>query len=83
MRRRRMRGGYATNTLLPTFLVNGARSALTGSENIVNTYKGKPLVPSPYPTVQTELHPLKDMWLPKFPDLARISESSAKAATSM
>ena len=82
-RRRRMRGGYATNTMLPSFLVNGARSALTGTENIVNTYKGKPLISSPYPTVQTNLSPLEDIWLPKFPDLSKISAASAEAAASM
>ena len=82
-RRRAMRGGYATNTLFPTFLVNGARSALTGTENIVNTYKGKSLVPSPYPTEQPNLSPLEDVWLPRFPDLTEISEASARAASSM
>lgn len=78
-----MRGGYATNTLLPTFLVNGARSALTGTENIVNTYKGKALIPGPYPTDQPTLSPLEDVWIPRFPNLTEISQASAKAASEM
>tara|TARA_Y100000816_G_scaffold266005_1_gene226269 strand:+ start:217 stop:453 length:237 start_codon:yes stop_codon:yes gene_type:complete len=78
-----MRGGYATNTVLPTFLVNGTRSALTGTENLVNTYKGKSIIPSPYPTEQPNLSPLEDVWLPEFPNLTQIAETSAKAASSM
>lgn len=45
-RRRHHRGG----NLVPQFISNGIRSGETTIVNTLNTLKGRPLSPSPYPT---------------------------------
>ena len=79
-RRRRMRGGYAADTLLPQPLVNMGRSVITSSGNLAHKYMGNPVTPSPYPTSQTELRPMVEVHFPEPPQLEQIALSAAQSA---
>ena len=69
------------NTLTPTAVVNLARGALTGGENLINGWRGIPAEVSPMPSAQPGLESSPPLLVP--PNLTALNQQAAAEVQSM